>query len=572
VVFVLLSMAPAAKANQTLPESPQRRAQAEVTDEEVMHSLEQFIDEFYFSVIHSSLAKVWDQVKASAALLDIFELLGIKFEAGEKDGLIGMDEDAMQAQLLSMMPQDMRSSFDAVAEKVQSMLEMATRVRTAVEKNEGLQEVFEDDDTSGVTQSILKYAVVQGTKRVAKVRKTNASWRKSTESRVGRLMRSAEEAEHAMQQVLAAEAQLEGLGHSSKAKSKKALMNMADGNDKALTQTIFASWLGYSLKCKAESSIRGKFEQRIKDAEDKLIQFKERQIQNVTGVLMRAAGDEVDSLLRITWKFWTDEVNERKAAGDNYAKLKEVQDKLAGYHASQKENTKRVMAKMAADSDDALRSLCFQSWVQFSEEYKKDKEMEDAVKRAEHALQGHLAKNKEDAKAVLDRMSASSDTGLLSLVIQEWSQHLVDARKSRELEEAMYGGDVQIKNMKSRHSMNAQGVQTRVNDQVNDILLTRVYTAWLIEAKANRVTSYFTTKMEHKRRQLNGVQNLFKSFSMQLEQNLGADEDSSSRTFTGGRNQRSSRKQRVSHSHQSMSKHAEGTVSLPDIHHKQVVA
>jgi len=552
------------------PDSPSRRAQAEPTEEEVMNSLEQFVDEFYFSVIHSSLAKVWDQQKALAALLDIFELLGMKFEAGEKDSLLGMDEDPMQAQLLSKMSKDMRFSFEAVAEKVQSMLEMATRVRTAVEKNEDLQVVFEDDDASGVSQSILKHAVVQGTKRVAKIRKTNASWRKSTEARVGRLMRSAEDAEHAMQQVLAAEAQLEGFGHSSKAKSKKALMNMADGNDKALTQTVFASWLGYSLKCKAESAIRGKFEQRIKDAEDKLIQFKERQIQNVKGVLMRASVDEADGLLRVAWKFWMDEVKERKASGDNYAKLKEVQDKLAGYHASQKENTKRVMAKMAAGNDDALVSLCFQSWVQFSEEYKKDKEMEDAVKRAELALKEHLQKNKEDAKAVLDRMSANSDTGLLSLVIQEWSQAIVDAKKSRELEEAMFGGDTQIRNMKSRQSMNAQGVQTRVSDQVNDILLTRVYTAWLIEAKVNRVSNYFTTKMEHKRRQLNGVQNLFKSFAMQLEQNLGADEDSSSRTFTGGRNARS--KQRASYSHQSMSKNAEGSCSLPDIHQKQVVA
>merc|ERR1719191_995431 len=99
---------------------------------------------------------------------------------------------------------------------------------------------------------------------------------------------------------------------------------------------------------------------------------------------------------------------------------------------------------MAAGNDEALQLLCLQAWIQFSEDYKKDKEMEDAVKKAESALKGHLAKNKEDAKSVLDRMHAQSESGLLSLVMQEWAQCLADIKKSRELEEAMYGGDTKI--------------------------------------------------------------------------------------------------------------------------------
>mmetsp|Transcript_18821 Transcript_18821/g.34113 ORF Transcript_18821/g.34113 Transcript_18821/m.34113 type:complete len:98 (-) Transcript_18821:149-442(-) len=96
----------------------------------------------------------------------------------------------------------------------------------------------------------------------------------------------------------------------------------------------------------------------------------------------------------------------------------------------------------------------------------------------------------------------------------------------------------------------------------------RVWGHWLLETKANRIQNYYTDKLEKKRRQLAGVQSLFKSFAMQLEQNLGGEGDSSGRTFTGrtsGARGKLSRRGMPS-------KNAEGAVSLPDIHNRPVVA
>ena len=42
-------------------------------------------------------------------------------------------------------------------------------------------------------------------------------------------------------------------------------------------------------------------------------------------------------------------------------------------------------------------------------------------------------------------------------------------------------------------------------------LCLRIFSAWLIETKSNRVANHYTTKYESKKRQLLGVQNLFKS-------------------------------------------------------------
>lgn len=143
-----------------------------------------------------------------------------------------------------------------------------------------------------------------------------ANGKKNTDQRIDRLLGCAEEAEHCQQQLLAAEAQLSEYKDSQKSKSKSVLMNMADGKESALKHAVFSSWLGYIEKMHAEKEIRKKFEDQIQMIEMKLIQYKEAQIANIRGVLMRGAMEETDVLMHFVWKTWVDEVKERKADGD----------------------------------------------------------------------------------------------------------------------------------------------------------------------------------------------------------------------------------------------------------------
>jgi len=251
-------------------------------------------------------------------------------------------------------------------------------------------------------------------------------------------------------------------------------------------------------------------------------------------------------------------VKERKADGDTAEAMKAVQDRLNSFEQSQKEKAGQFMTRMAAGNDASLTNLCLEAWIKFHQDYYKEKELEDKVKAAEAAFKAHMDAKKEEAKAVMDRMLAGTASGLLSLIMQNWSSWLKEEKKQKELEFALQEQQDKFKSLNGRAKGAAHGAQNRVNEQINMNLMTRVWNNWLIETKANRVENHYNAKYESKRRQLHGVQNLFKSFAMQLEQNLGGDDDSSSRT------------DRRSKKHGSkMSKGAEGTVSLPDINQKQ---
>merc|ERR1719359_80357 len=157
-------------------------------------------------------------------------------------------------------------------------------------------------------------------------------------------------------------------------------------------------------------------------------------------------------------------------------------------------------------------------------------------------------------------MLAGTEHGLLSMIIQTWFGWLKDEKKQKELEFALNEAQDKFKSLNGRQKAGAHGAQNRVNEQMNMNLMQRIMNFWVVETKANRVANHYNTKYESKRRQLQGVQNLFKSFAMQLEQNLGQDDDASSRT------NRRSKKDKGAKS--SETKGDDGGVSLPPIDQK----
>jgi hypothetical protein len=525
--------------------------------------LQQFLDEWYYRILSSSIGKKFTRNKATLLLVDIFSMIGFNLSQEDKDKMVACEEDVTLINtILSCIPDTIREQFDQVSLQLQTVLHEASRIRAAAEEGEvAVAELFDESGTEkgGLSQQVLKASVIHAAKEVSRLRKIHTSWRKNTEARIERLLRSAEEAEHCNHQLLALESQLADHKGDQKAKSKGFLVSMAEGQDKALCHTIFSSWLGWVEKVHAEKGIRSKFEDQIANLERKLFQFKEAQIANVRGVVGRLHMEETEQLMHTVWKFWHDEVLTSKADGDTAEQLRLVQEKMATFENGQKAKAGQFMTRTAAGNDASLKNICLEAWIKFHGDYAANKELEDQVKRQEAAFKEHLEKKKDEAKQVLDRMSASSETGLLALMVSSWVQYVQENKSANEMEYKLMEAEGKFKSLNGRQKAGAANVQTRVNEQIQANLLQRVLNSWLIETRVNRVEKYYTSKYESKRRQLSSVQNLFKRFAMQLEENLGNDDDSSSRTSRPSKHHRKT---------SGMSKGGEGTVSLPDIHQR----
>merc|ERR1719321_2561046 len=179
------------------------------------------------------------------------------------------------------------------------------------------------------------------------------------------------------------------------------------------------------------------FEAEIAALDTKLFEYRQHQLNNVRNVLMRKAAEGDGVLMQQVWKNWTDEFQETKREAGSQGAMAAMEAKLASASAAQTENTKKVMARMSAGSDNAILQLTLSGWKQFIADYKKNKDQEDAIKAQEKAMEEFMKQKKEGAKQVLDKMNAATDSGLVEHVMSTWVQHYKDDQESRKMEAMM---------------------------------------------------------------------------------------------------------------------------------------
>eukprot|EP00927_Polykrikos_kofoidii_P030742 TRINITY_DN2646_c0_g2_i1.p1 TRINITY_DN2646_c0_g2~~TRINITY_DN2646_c0_g2_i1.p1 ORF type:complete len:621 (+),score=132.58 TRINITY_DN2646_c0_g2_i1:207-1865(+) len=543
------------------------------------------MDEWHLRLVDSTVAQKWDRKQTLSLMFDVLEFHGCEFDHPfTKQALLEQEEELMISNIVHVMPDDLRLKFDSVSQKLLKILASACTIRSAVDTKEEEQrgaELTDALDALGLGRSsigdynasglhVLRMAVIYSSEQAAKIRRCHGTWRANTEARLERLMRAAEDAEDAARRLLAVEAQLNETGDAQKDQAKSVLMSLAEKNEKVLMNSVFSGWMGLMYKSKEDNALRRKFQAELNDLQKQLYSYKQRQLNNVRGVLVRQAASDDEGLLSLCIQTWGRWVAEQKADGTTAARLEEARERIKSMQDYAAENATKVLASMTSANTGGFLHLVWQAWVQFSQEYKANKEMEDAVKKTEAKLKSHMEGKKDETKKIMERMTASGETGLLSLCIAKWSEMIAEGKRAKELANKLNEQADKFSMMNERQRGTANGVRTRINDQMNYFVTIRAFHVWLLDVKVSGVDAHFTRKLESKRRQLAGVQNLFKTFAAQLEKGLGNDDGDSSHRNSGrdSKAQRSTRSKRHGDHRDSkgMTKCAEGTVSLPDIH------
>jgi len=471
-----------------------------------------------------------------------------------------MGDDWLLVQsLVDRMPQDMREGFDVLTQQMQLVVQLSSRIRIALESQdaEAVKAVVDDLDGAGLGQIILKQSCVVATQEVAELQRLLETWYQNTEARLARLLSSSQVAEQCTQQLSLVEDQLEAFGIGSKNKGKQMLIGMADKNDKALMKQCLTAWYGWSMTNAQEEAIRKKCEEEIEALEKDLFRKKEASLSNLRASLARSSEDGVKALLMTVVVSWRQEVESSKKDGGTKAELEALEAKLQASKDAMSGNAKSVMARMSGNNDAAALSLALSSWVKAVEMTKQERAFEDEVRQKEEQLKAQLANKKEETKKVMERMTAGTTTGLLTMVFSTWVQAAMENRKDREMEEQISKKNGLFKSLQDRQKGNAAGVQGRVNEQMKINLMLQCFLAWYTDTKVNHVERTYAQKIEGKRRQLKSVESLFKSFAKQIDEGLGNLDggDSSGRGSRHSSSKNSKSKKQVS-----------GTNSLPDIH------
>lgn len=554
-------------------------------DEEVHEQFQKFLDEWYFNILSSSLAKDVNRWEALRILLDVLEMVGVRFKGGEKENIIAQNqEEGMVSRIVDSMPVALRAKWEQVMSQLQTVADATTRIRKAIEvKGEQADAtvvgIFEESIEDDVVQQILKSSVLFSAEKVNRLRKIHSTWRANTDARIDRMASLHEEAEVAAQQVLKLEAQLRDIGASQKSSGKSMLLKLANGQATALKTSVIAAWRAVISKLHAEDEIRQKFEDRIVEAESKFFKTREKQVASVRSAMARLYYKENDAALRDTWMVWTTEVWNRKNVGEAAARLKKAEARMEKFSSAAHMNARKAMARIAGNNEVFLKTISFQAWIEAGKMHRQEKELEEAAKRTEQKLKKYLDSQKNERRQVMERLTGATDTGLKSTYLKTWYEHVKEEKKAKEMEEALIGQDYKFNNLNVRQKSGALKVQARINEQMNFNVVHQIFSTWVLETKVHKLNHIFNQKYRTKKNQLTGVQNLFKSFAIQLEQNLGGDDEEYSAYIAAdsfnpsgrsgsnvGHSKRSMERIHNKQQHRGMARDNAGGVSLPDIH------
>mmetsp|Transcript_79471 Transcript_79471/g.208698 ORF Transcript_79471/g.208698 Transcript_79471/m.208698 type:complete len:567 (-) Transcript_79471:107-1807(-) len=491
--------------------------------QELEHQVQQFFDEWSMRFTDSSLGKAWAPEKVVATALNLFALNGVPLSADDVAGMARMQEDVMISELVARMPEHISSNFTNISLQLQMLVASATRVRKAAENGdaEALGKLCDAAESGSMRNAILMRATMDAASECGRLRRTQDSWVRSSEDRLVRLAKATETAERARAQLAAVEGQLEAFHSSMKSKCMKFLMWFASDLSPGIAlQCCFKGWHASHVTRRSEKHIRDKFEQEIGNAEQALIAYKKKRMENVRGVLGSGHAASISALMGMVVAAWREGIAEFKAEEEAQKAILALEGRLMRSTKGQVENAKKVLTRICGQTDAGVKSMAMAAWISGVAELKQDREVEKSLVEVEAKLKAMMERNKSNASGVLNRMNGACDSGIVELFFSEWRQSYKEAKREREAAESIHASLEKFKHLKLRQSTLAKAAGGKVNEMINALLLMKVLGVWTQESRVTQVDRYYSGKISSKRKQLQGVQSIFMTFARQLESGL----------------------------------------------------
>jgi len=297
------------------------------------------------------------------------------------------------------------------------------------------------------------------------------------------------------------------------------LMGLAGNSSAALLAMSFHEWHEALVERKREDEIRVEYAEEIEAAEKRLNDYVETQTATMRKMINKRHSDAEGGIVMSCFQSLVDEW---KAKGDRLAKeeeMKQLEERMAKFSKDQKAKSKGVLSRMNAGSDQGIMQMYLQSWVQYHEDYLKNKAFEDAVKAEELKIAEYKKKQKDNSASVMNRMSAASDSGLVQTVMQAWVEVFVEQKKAFEMEERLAKAG-NFGSFNSRNKSSAKGCMERAAEAEEMSVYIVCFWYWKRETRVQRMTRYARDKNVKKKQQLIGVKGLFKNFANELEAGL----------------------------------------------------
>jgi len=541
--------------------------------------IQKFLDEWHLLMLESGSAQGWDRRRTLRAALDVLELNGVRLPS--KEALFDVDDGALVERILEGMPATTREHFPTISRGLLAMLEELAATRQRLEQAQGdaaVRELCKLGEDSKATQALLKLSVVQACSEISSAQAIHASWRCKTEERIARLGDEAREADDTRLGLEEAERQLAAFAPATRARAARCVTRLVEGQDLASLVPLLLAWSTAAQGSRRRRVVSERFDTELQAAKDKLLDFRATQVASARAVLGRSRVEDHRAVLRRCMETWRATIAEMMRHGEVSARVLELQARLTSSQSRQAENMKRVMTRIGDENLLDLTSLSFQGWSLVWTEARGDRGVRVQQLAAEVRAEVAWAGKRVAVATALEGLSSIASDNALACSFHSWFRRAREERKLRQLARAVKEVTMMRARLSERQSQNASEVQWRTNCALREFDLLRCFSAWAMQSRVRQLQRSVARQIDMKKRQLNGVQTLFKTFANQLEVGLAVEEQQDQRHHhqqqhrTGGGHHEKPLVGPPLHRDRGDPKSGmRGSASLPSIHERPVV-
>mmetsp|Transcript_54644 Transcript_54644/g.130398 ORF Transcript_54644/g.130398 Transcript_54644/m.130398 type:complete len:522 (+) Transcript_54644:78-1643(+) len=285
---------------------------------------------------------------------------------------------------------------------------------------------------------------------------------------------------------------LKELQKTKKEQSRRVLERMLAGQDAGLLLASVSAW---KTAVAEEKDLRD-VEQRFKAAEGRMTDYQKQKKEQSKAVMSRMLEAQDSELLRSFFSLWLGIQQEEKAERAAEQRLKDKEASLSEFSNRKKQEARAVLARVTGNMDNTLLEEVFGIWAEDLKDAKAEREREMVIKAEAERIGQAMRQKKLEAQQVLERSLASSSQGSCSLVLKYWMLAVEDEKKEREM---VSKAEAQLRDLQQRKRGQAMSVVDRIVSGRDKGMVESVFMAWgqaAMEEKTRREVA--TTLREQK--------------------------------------------------------------------------
>lgn len=481
-----------------------------------------FLEEKHYRRLLRILAEQWNSCHSLTAAIRLMEAHGVRISPDEEDLLKKLPEDRMIEALVQRMPQHSREQFEHFFLQLSFVASTTTRLRTALEVGhpEAIEEALESAENVGVLSYLLKMTIFQAGQEVKAREELHEQWLAETNAKMAPLLSTSVAAMAVQKDLAQARSTIENYHGDAKQKSRGVLMTMSEGNLRGALASTLHTWAEYTRKVKREAEIKAEYQEEIDAVNKQLFSMRESQLANVKKVLNKQSRAAMDAhMLRCIEALKAEEVEEEKRK-ETAKQGEELMNKIKTFSDSAAKNAQNVMGRMSAGNASGLKTLAWQAWKQYLEEFQKDSELSKDLRQKEKAVAEFMKKQKEGAKSVLTQMTNASNTALLQSHYTAWIDLIRENKEQEEVAKQLNAKSAQLSNFQSKNKAAGMSASEKTAFLQDMQLQIFAMCTWKKVTKIEKIRRMGKEKDAKRKGELVGVKNMFKNFSSELEANL----------------------------------------------------